>query len=130
MPQIDVMLKFATRAAALADPVVAQYLSKDDQGQDQFQTNDVLPNMRLWRASQDINGVHTYLTGYYILVSLPQTIPSLRDHSAIQVAADRDKMNARQAGMILRTAIPMGTLQDIRFEPVFAGMDPPWGAWR
>lgn len=136
---IDVMLKFASRAAALADPVVQLYKNKDANNQDQFAPDLILPNVRVWRASQDTPGTdadgnptvtHNYLPGFYILVSLPRTEPSLRDHAAIQVAADRDKMNARQDGMVLRKSFSDTLMQDLRFEPVFAGMTPPWGAWK
>lgn len=130
MPQIDVMLKFASLAVAKADLIVQRYMALDDAQQSQFAPDLVIPDVKVWRASQDVNGVHSYLSGYYILVSLPQVIPSLRDHPAVQVAVDRDKMNARQSGMILKSNVTNAVLQDLHFQPIYAGMEPPWGAWQ
>lgn len=138
MPQIDVMLKFASLAAAKADPVVQRYTALDDAQQSQFMPDLVIPDVKVWRASQDVAGTdaegnsmvtHTYLTGYYVLVSLPQVVTALRDNPAVQVAVDRDKMNSRQTGMVLKSNVTTPVLQDLRFQPVYAGMNPPWGAW-
>jgi hypothetical protein len=139
MPQYDAMFKFASLAAAKADPVVQQYMAMDDAQVAQFRLDLIIPDVKIWRASQDVAGTdadgnptvtHTFLPGYFIFVSASQIIPALRDHPALQVAVDRDKMNARQAGMVVRNNITNTVLQDVKFEPVYAGMDPPWGAWQ
>lgn len=126
---IDVVLKFTSLAAAKADPVVQQHY---DAIEDLFALDRVIPNVKVWRASQDVGGVHTYLSGWYALISLESgRIPnSLRDHEAVQVVIDRDKANARQPGAIIRSTVGAAVLQDIRFQPVFAGSDYPWGAWQ
>lgn len=136
--QIDVVLKFASLAAAKADPVVQQHR---DAIADLFAGDRVIPNLKVWRASQDVAGAdaegnptvtHNYLAGWYMLVSLESgRVPNaLRDHAAVQVAINRDKASARQVGAIIRSTVGAVVLQDIRFEPVFSGSDPPWGAWQ
>lgn len=136
MPQIDVLLKFATVTAARGDPIIQRYMSPD---QATFSPDLVIPNIHAWKASQDVPSIdadgtpivtHTYLPDFYVLVSLPQAVPDLRDDTATTLAIDRDKMNARQSGMTIKTTLARPELQDIRFEPVFAGMDPPWGNWK
>ncbi len=127
--QIDVVLKFASLAAAKADPVIQQHR---DTVEDLFAEDRVIPNMQVWRASQDVNGVHTPLSGWFLLISLESgRIPNaLRDHASVQVVINRDKANARQAGAIIRSTVSQALLQDLRFQPVFAGSDYPWGNWQ
>ena len=134
--QIDVILKFADMATAKADFVVASHY---DAVQDAFAGDRVIPNVKVWRASQDVGGTdgqgnptvtHTFLPGYFVLISLPRVVPALRDHAAVQIVINRDKANARQAGMTLRKTVSDVVMQDLRFSPVFAGFDPPWGAWQ
>lgn len=138
MSQIDAIFHFASVAAARADPIVQQYMSRGDDGQLQFRGDLTVANVRVWRPSADVAGTdsdgnptvtHTYLTGFFVFVSADHVVPALRDHPALQVAVDRDKMNARQAGMVLKNNVTAPILQDMRFEPILAGMDPPWGAW-
>lgn len=127
--QIDVVLKFASLAAAKADPVVQQHY---DALQDLFASDRVIPNVKVWRASQDVGSTHNYLAGWYMLVSLESgRVPNaLRDHAAVQVVINRDKANARQPGAIIRSTVGAAVLQDLRFEPVFAGSDYPWNNWQ
>jgi len=127
--QIDVVLKFASRAAARSDPIVSQHY---DVMQDLFAQDRVIPDLKVWRMSQDVNGAHTMLPGWFLLVSLQSgRVPdALRDHPAVQIVINRDKANARQAGAIIRSTVSAALLQDLRFEPMFAGSDYPWGAWQ
>lgn len=136
MPQIDVILKYASRAAALAD-LVAQ-TNIDNQNVRDFLSDRAIPNLQVWRASQDVAGTdadgnptvtHNYLSGFFVLISLPRVVPALRDDAAVQVVIDRDKANAREAGAILKSTVGAAVLQDLRFSPVFAGADYPFGAW-
>lgn len=126
MPQYDAVLRFASLAAAKADPVVQQYY---DAIMDRYRDDLVIPNLQVWRVSQDVGDVHTYDTGFCVLISAPRVIAAVRDHSALRFAVDRDKANARQAGAVLRLTVSNAVLQDTRFSPVFAGCDYPWGAW-
>lgn len=127
--QIDVVLKFASLAAAKADPVIQRHY---DAIQDLFAQDRVIPGLEVWRASQDVGSVHTLLPGWFLLISLESgRIPAaLRDHPAVQVVINRDRANARQAGAIIRSTVSQALLQDLRFQPVFAGADYPWGAWQ
>jgi hypothetical protein len=136
MPQIDVVLKFASRAAAIA--ALSDYVRPDEDGIARFSRDRIMPDIKVWRVSQDVIGTdgegnstvtHNYLAGYYVLVSLPRVVPALRDRAEVQFVYDRDKANARQSGAVLRSTVGPAVLQDIRFEPVFAGSDLPFGAW-
>lgn len=131
MAQIDVVLKFASLAAAKADPVVQQYRDVID---DLFNSDSVIPDVKVWRASQDVNGAHTFLSGYYLLVSLTSEqaskVSDLQNLTAVQFVVNRDKANARQAGAVIKANVSNAVLQDLRMQPVFAGSDYPWGAWQ
>lgn len=127
MSQIDVVLKFADLATAKADPAVRNHM---DDLQEMFAADRVIPNIKIWRASQDVGGVHNYVAGWYALISLDHIVPALRDHAAVALVIDRDKANARIAGAVIRSTVGAAVLQDMRMEPVFAGCDYPWGAWQ
>lgn len=123
MPQIDAILKFTSLAAALADPVVQQHVGDDQQ--QTFMSDHVIPNLQVWRDSQDVAGVHTYLLGYYALISLPRIVSALRDHPAVQVVINRADNTVVRRG----TGIGLALLNDLRFSPIYAGCAYPWGAW-
>lgn len=136
--QIDAILQYSSLAAAEADPLVAAHSFVDpDTGQLVFRSENVIPDVKVWKASQDttsiVNGVtvvtHTYLTGYFILVSLPFIYVPLRDDPALIVAIDRDKANAGEPGAVLKSPISLAALQDYRIAPLFAGSSYPWGHW-
>lgn len=132
MSQYDAMLKFTDRATAIADAVALTQTYLDDQGIRQFFNQNCLVTSP-WRDSQDTvdgngNPVHHLLVGFFVIASFDHIVFALRDHPALQFAVDRDKMNARQTGMVLKSNIAGALLQDIRFA-CFAGMDPPWGNW-
>jgi hypothetical protein len=126
MGQIDYFLRFASRAAAKADAVAVLETALDEQGTRQWLHSHCV-EVAVWRDSQDVDGVHTYLTGFFVLISLNRVVAALRDHSAVQLVVDRDKMNARQPGFVLAAGVSNAILQDIRISPIFAGMNPPWG---
>lgn len=136
MPQIDAILKFTDLATALVDPIVQQHVSTDAQGNPIFAGDHVIPDLKVWRNSQDttqtVTGpggqqyqqtVHNYLTGYYALISMPRVVLSLRDHSALQVVITRDN------NTVLKRNVTFALLNDLRFEPIYAGCNYPWGAW-
>lgn len=124
MPQIDVILRFTSRAAAKDDPAVRAYLRRNEADtDDDFAPDAIIPNVKVWRASQDVNGVHNYLAGFFVLVSLPRIVPALRDHDAVQVVINAD------TNAVLRKTVSNAVMQDLRFEPVFAGSNYPFGNW-
>lgn len=133
---IDGIFKFTDLTAAKSDPYVQSHM---DQLHTLFMADRVIPGLQVWRASQDVIGTdaqgfpmvtHTFLTGWFVLVSVNRPIPSgLANHPALQVGIDVDLANSRTPGMILKNNIGGAILQDIRFSPVFAGRDFPWGNW-
>jgi len=131
MSQIDYILKFADKATAVADAVAVLQTYTDAQSVKQFAQDHCL-ELTVWRNSQDTtdgsgNAVHHPLAGYFVLISMPGVIPAVLNHSAVQIVVDRDKMNAGQGGFLLANNIAGAILQDIRFSPVFTGMNVPWG---
>lgn len=139
MPQIDAIVKFTDLATALTDPVVQQHASRDAQGNLVFQNDHVIADIKVWRVSQDVNGAttgpdgqtiptvtHTFLSGYFALISLPQIIPALRDHPAIQVVINRDANTIIRRGIGINLAL----LNDMCFAPIYMGCTYPWGAWQ
>lgn len=73
---------------------------------------------------------HTYLTGWYGCISLPGSypngVPALINHPNLAVAIDRDLSAAGQVA-ILKNNLSQSLLQDIRFSPLFAGSNYPFG---
>lgn len=131
---IDSVLNFISAQAARNDPVLSAHL-------DQLQAwrgSYVIPGVRLWRASQDVTTVidgtpsvlHSYMSGWSILIALQGVAPGLLGHPNLQFMVDRERAAARSPGMIVRSNVTQAVMQDLRFEPVFAGSDYPWGAWQ
>lgn len=70
---------------------------------------------------------HTYLTGWYGCISLPPAgVPALINHPNLAVAIDRDLSAAGQVA-ILKNNLSNTLLQDIRFSPLLAGSNYPFG---
>lgn len=144
MSQYIAILKFTNKAEALADVIatMSARTGKDINGADvKDWMADRAMRIQVWRASQDttttVTGpggqqitvpVHNYLSGYYVLISLNRLVLALRDHAALQLVIDLDKLNARQAGGIIRSTVGAAVLQDIRFAPTYLGMNVPWGS--
>lgn len=128
---IDYFFKWADEATAIADASGTIYYTPGSTVRGvavsaSWHPHRVIPNVKVWLASQDVGGVHTFLTGWFAIVSLEQILPSLINHAALQLALDRDAINAGRAG-ILKNNVGVN-LQDIRFAPVFAGARYPFGA--
>jgi hypothetical protein len=132
---IDYFLKYADEATAKT--ALAQYLVMDRDGVGQWPLDLCIPDVKIWRDSQDVttpgpNGkgpiiTHTYLPGFFILVSLDRVRPALVNLPAVQVVIDREKAVARQAGAVIKSGVSNAVLQDIRISPVFSGSDIPYG---
>lgn len=132
---IDYFLRFTSRAEAKADPDIRAFHHALD---DRFDDAQIIVNPDFWRHSQDVvttdgegNEVrtHNYIAGFVICVSLDRVVQRLVDHPATQVVLDRDKANARQAGAVIYRAVSLAVLRDLRWSPVFAGADYPWGGF-
>lgn len=134
---IDALLNFPSAAAAKADPALSVHM-------DQLQSwrgSYVLPDVKVWRPSQDHSigndldtgqpmMVHTYRVGWNIIISLPRVVPALQNHPNLIVMIVRDAVIANSIGMIVKANISQAIMQDTRWEPVFAGCEYPWGAWK
>lgn len=122
---IDYFFKFSTEAVAIADASGTLYYAGAS-----WDLNCVAPNLQVWRVSQDVSDgqggfIHTYLTGWYGCVSLDHTDSTLVNHPSLQIAIDRTKAALGQVA-ILKSNLG-AVLQDIRFSPVFAGSNYPFG---
>lgn len=137
---IDHFLKWADVATAKADPVVQAYAplirdrSNGTSARLWLAERVIFP--QVWRASQDTTSVgskgetlvtHSYLAGFFVCIAWPTKINGLANAAAFQFAIDRDKANARQAGMIVASNLSAALMTDLRFQPVFAGADYPFG---
>lgn len=125
MSQFDAILKWTDLATAKADPVVQTWYRLAD---DVFDLSQVVLDAKVWRASQDVGGVHTFLPGYFVWISAPRLILALRNAAALQVVFDRDKINARQAGGVIFSNVSNAILQDLRISPVIMGCNFNWGS--
>lgn len=128
MGQIDYVMKWADLATAKADVVASANMRSDLADW----LRDHCTEIQVWRNSQDTtdvdgNVVHVYLPGFFVLISVRRRIAAIENDVACQLGLDRDMMNARQPGFVLISNVSPAVLQDIRFQPVFAGMDVPWG---
>ncbi len=130
MSMYDYFFKFTDEAAAIADASGTIYYSpgftlRSVVYPGAWNTWRVVPGIKVWRASQDIGGVHTFLPGWFGMIMVPQIIPALINHSALQLALDRDAISIGQPG-ILKCNIT-AILQDLRFQPVPLGSSYPFG---
>lgn len=134
MTQYDAILRWSNITSARSDAVALAHMLPDDQGIEEWLTDHVIGDVKVWRNSQttfdvDGNPVYTYLPGYYALVSADHNIPAISNSSALQLAINRDLLNdgapVNQYILInnISSSIP---LSDIRFQPVFTGTRLPW----
>jgi hypothetical protein len=132
---IDYFFKFSTEAAAIADASGTIYYQAAANGNPaSWNLWRVIPNLQVWRASQDVAGLdaqgnpivtHTFLPGWYGCISIMQQVPALLNHAALQIALDRDLAAAGQVAILKNNLGAI--LQDIRFSPVFCGSNYPFG---
>lgn len=125
---IDYFLKWNTEADAKADAfALAQKFGVDNQGAWAWAQDHVLPNVKAWRPSQDTgvppNVVHTYLTGWYAIVSTNNQIPVLINAAALAFALDRDG-----PPYIVKNNIG-AVITDVACSPIFAGSHYPLGGF-
>lgn len=129
MGQIDYFFRWNSEADAKADALMlADYLGVEiTPGVREWVRDRVLPNVKAWRPSQDVGGVHTYLTGWYAIISLPRQVQVLLNASALAFCLDRDAANASQP-FVIRNNIG-AIIQDVACEPIFAGSNYPIGGY-
>ena len=122
--QIDYFLKFTDEASGLA-------ALQSFTGQSTWPMDYCVPGIQAWRDSQDNpDGTHNYISGFIVICSFKVERPALTNNAAVQIVVDRDKAKLRQAGAVLKSNFTNIILQDIRFSPIIAGSDEPWGAWQ
>ena len=127
---IDHVMLYATEAAAKADKerlAEAGGISTTDE----WQLNQSIPDIRLWQPSKDtiVDGktVHTYLKGFYLLISLNHPEPLLLETPSIFFALDRDAADRGEPFVLLNDIGAM--ISDMAFEPMFLGSKYSVGGW-
>ena len=89
---IDAFCKWQTEADAKADAVMLA--NQFGISFNNWRTDHVLPNVKVWRPSQDTgtppNMVHNYLAGWFAIVSIRNQVPELMSLAATQFVLDRD----------------------------------------
>ena len=128
MSYYDYALKFTDEAAAIAAAEGTTLGQRDAQNVWHWNTHFVLPNMRAWRISQDMTNpdgsiTHTYLAGWFCIVSTKNQNAQLANHPNLQFALDRDG-----PPWIVKNNIG-AIISDVNCEPVFAGTNYPRSGW-
>lgn len=138
---IDYFFQFANEAAAIANASGSIYYTVASSSSSSgfpraggWNQDRVVPGLQIWRASQDVANpsslgggfTHTMLPGWYGCISIPSVDNTLVNHANLQIAIDRD-LSAAGGTAILRSNVSSGVLQDLRFQPVFAGSNYPFG---
>lgn len=140
---IDYFFKFTNEAAAIADASGTIYYTPPQTFNGvttpgSWNADRVAPGIQVWRASQDVAGsvigpggvsvptvTHTFLAGWFGIISIPIVKAALMNHSALQIAMNRELAAAGQAAILKNNLGAL--LQDLRFSPVFAGSNYPFG---
>jgi hypothetical protein len=80
-----------------------------------------LPNVKVWRPSQDVGGVHAYLTGWYGILALDHIEDVIYNDNSIAFVLSREG-----PPYLLKNNI--GTvINDVAVEPIFSGSHYPLG---
>jgi len=117
---IDYFFKWTDEAAAKADAFsVAQKFEISGE----WARDHVLPNVQAWRPSQDVGGVHTFLTGWVAIVSTQNQVQVLLNAAALQFALDRNG-----PPYIVKNNIG-GIITDVACSPIFCGSHYPIGGF-
>lgn len=117
---VDYAFKFANETTAKAD---ATMLAGPFNGLGWLLDHVVA--VQVWRPSQDdVAGVHTFLVGFFVVVSIdtPSPIPALFNHAALQFALNRTAREGGQA-FVLKNNIG-GIITDIAAQPLFEMSNP------
>ena len=85
-----------------------------------------LPNVQVWRPSQDVTNpdgsvTHTYLTGWYGILALDYVEPVIINDNSLAFALDRDG-----PPYVIKNNIG-NVIHDIGVAPIFAGSHYPLG---
>lgn len=122
---IDYFFRWNSEADAKADAIaLAEKFGRNDKnGILQWAIDHVLPNVKAWRPSQDIGGAHTYLNGWFAIVSIDRQVGVLLNATALAFALDRDG-----PPYIIRNNIG-AIIADVACQPIFCGSHYPIGGY-
>lgn len=124
---IDYFFRWATEADAKQDAIMlANYLSGVSSLGIRIWAHDkVLPNVQVWRPSQDTISsgvvVHNYLSGWSAIVALPSPVAVLLNATALSFALNRDG-----PPYVIKNNIG-SVITDVACSPIFAGSHYPIG---
>lgn len=91
----------------------------------------VLPNVRVWRPSQDAGSPpeHTYLAGWFAILAMDEVIPAIYNDNNCAFALNRDwTPGLSPNNLVIKNNIG-ALIQDIAVSPVFAGSNYPIGGF-
>ena len=137
---IDYILRYDDEAAAKADAEVLADAMGVPSAED-WQRQHTIPDVQAWQPTQDTievvpptegmpaheRTVHSYIAGYFVAVALDREERVLLDAPALQFALDREACNIGKP-FVIRNNIGQ-LIQDIAWEPMFAGSSYPLGGY-
>jgi hypothetical protein len=103
----------------------------------EYRRQSTIANVKVWHPSEDTTTmvgnppiakvVHEYLQGYWILIAADKAEAVLADDMQLEFALDRDACNK---GLPFIAGNNIGSeIDDLAFEPMFAGSTYPLGGW-
>ena len=117
------VLAFTSEAEAQADPVVGSWWREGADGEPgSWDASVCIPNIKCWDVREDMTTevetdgatvpitTHTYLTGWWLCIGLPEVNPALRDHPCLRLLADnhaREIDKAPHTTWCLKAAVPI-----------------------
>lgn len=126
---IDYFFRWATSSEARADIFASaqRFGVQLDSGTWSWALDHVLPDVKVWRPSQDIVSsgsiVHSYLTGWSAIVSLNNQVNILLNSSQLAFALDRNG-----PPYVIKNNIG-AIISDVACSPIFAGSHYPIGGY-
>lgn len=122
---IDYFFQWTTEADAKTDALMLadHFAVEVSPGLIDWARDRVLPNVKAWRPSQDVGGVHTYQTGWFAIVSLKNQVTVLLNATALAFALDRNG-----PPYVIRNNIG-AVITDIAVDPIFCGSHYPIGGY-
>ncbi len=135
MTQIDYFCRWASKDEAKQDALrLRQYFGVDASGGTaadgsaivrDWYMHQFLPDVKAWRPSQDIgappNVVHTYLTGWFGILSLDHIENVIINDNSLAFALNRDG-----PPYVIKNTIG-AVINDLAVSPIFAGSHYPLG---
>ncbi len=135
MTQIDYFAKWASEAEAKQDAMrLRQYFGSDGGSiVKDWYLHQFLPNVKVWRPSQDVHNpdgtvTHTYLAGWFGILSLDHIENVILNDNSIAFVLNRDGNPSSVPAVPYIIKNNIGTvINDIAVSPVFLGSHYPLG---